>query len=44
MNIPSTSASAIRFQGKLVHEPRARHLKPNRDFLAERYTLFKKAG
>lgn len=32
------------FQGKLIREPRASHLKPNRDFLAERYTLFKKAG
>jgi putative restriction endonuclease len=32
------------FQGKLIQEPRASHLKPNRDFLAERFTLFKKAG
>src|SRR6058998_3065256 len=32
------------FQGRRIHVPRADHLKPNRDFLAERYALFRKAG
>jgi hypothetical protein len=27
-------------QGRRIHVPRAEHLKPNRDFLAERYALF----
>jgi len=32
------------FQGKPIHVPRAVHLKPNRDFLAERYALFRRAS
>jgi putative restriction endonuclease len=32
------------FQGRRIHVPRADHLKPNRDFLAERYALFLRAG
>jgi putative restriction endonuclease len=32
------------FQNRRIHVPRADHLKPNRDFLAERYELFRKAG
>jgi putative restriction endonuclease len=32
------------FQGQLIHVPRPMHLKPNPDFLAERYDLFKKAS
>ena len=27
------------FQGRRIHVPRADHLKPNRDFLADRYAL-----
>lgn len=32
------------FQNRRIHVPRPEHLKPNRDFLAERYTLFRRAG
>jgi putative restriction endonuclease len=32
------------FQNRRIHVPRADHLKPNRDFLAERYELFRKAS
>jgi putative restriction endonuclease len=32
------------FQGRRIHVPRADHLKPNRDFLAERYALFRQAS
>src|SRR2546426_2474557 len=32
------------FQGRRIHVPRADHLKPNRDFLAERYALFRRAS
>jgi putative restriction endonuclease len=32
------------FQDRRIHVPRAEHLKPNRDFLAERYDRFKKAS
>jgi hypothetical protein len=32
------------FQNRRIHVPRADHLKPNRDFLAERFELFRKAG
>ncbi len=32
------------FQGRRIHVPRADHLKPNRDLLAERYTLFRRAS
>lgn len=32
------------FQGRRIHVPRVDHLKPNRDFLAERYALFRRAG
>jgi len=32
------------FQGRRIHVPRADHLKPNRDFLAERYVLFRRAS
>jgi len=32
------------FQGRRIHVPRADHLKPNRDFLAERYELFRRAS
>jgi len=32
------------FQGRRVHVPRADHLKPNRNFLAERYALFRRAS
>jgi putative restriction endonuclease len=32
------------FQGRRIHAPRADHLKPNRDFLAERYALFRRAS
>src|SRR5262245_41707411 len=32
------------FQGRMIHVPRIDHLRPNRDFLAERYELFRKAG
>jgi putative restriction endonuclease len=32
------------FQGSLIGVPHARQLRPNRDFLAERYELFRKAG
>ena len=32
------------FQGRRIHVPRADHLKPNRDFLAERYALFRGAS
>ena len=32
------------FQGRRIHVPRADHLRPNRDFLAERYALFRRAG
>jgi len=31
-------------QGRRIHVPRAEHLKPNRDFLAERYDLFRRAS
>jgi len=30
--------------GRRIHVPRADHLKPNRDFLAERYALFRRAS
>ncbi len=32
------------FQGRRIHVPRADHLKPDRDILAERYALFRRAG
>jgi putative restriction endonuclease len=32
------------FQDRRIHVPRADHLRPNRDFLAERYELFRRAG
>ena len=32
------------FQNRRIHVPRADHLKPNRDFLAERFELFRKTG
>lgn len=32
------------FQGGMVRIPRERHLQPQRDFLAERYDLFRRAG
>jgi putative restriction endonuclease len=32
------------FQDRRIHVPRADHLRPNRDFLAERYELFRHAG
>jgi len=32
------------FQGRRIHVPRADHLKPNRDFLAERYALFRRGA
>jgi putative restriction endonuclease len=32
------------FQDRRIHVPRADHLKPNRDFLAERYDLFRRAS
>lgn len=32
------------FQGKVVEVPRSPNLRPNRDFLAERYELFRKVG
>ena len=32
------------FQGRLIHVPRPDRLKPNRDFLAERYDLFRRAS
>ena len=32
------------FQGRLIHVPHADHLKPNRDFLAERYARFSRAS
>ena len=32
------------FQGRRIHVPRADHLKPNRDFLAERDALFRRAS
>lgn len=32
------------FHGQTIHIPRIAELKPSRDFLAERYDLFKKAG
>jgi putative restriction endonuclease len=32
------------FQGRRIHVPRLDHLKPNRDFLAERYDLFRHAS
>jgi putative restriction endonuclease len=32
------------FQNQLIHVPRPPHLKPNPNFLAERYELFKKAS
>src|SRR2546425_1212151 len=32
------------FQNRPIHVPRADHLKPNRDFLAERYELFRRAS
>jgi putative restriction endonuclease len=32
------------FHGQAIHVPRIAELKPSRDFLAERYDLFKKAG
>jgi len=31
------------FQNRRIHVPRAAHLKPNRDFLAERFDLFRRA-
>ena len=31
-------------QGRRIHVPRADHLEPNRDFLAERYALFPRAS
>jgi hypothetical protein len=35
---------ACRAQGRRIHVPRADHLKPNRDFLAERYAIFRRAS
>jgi hypothetical protein len=32
------------FQGGRIHVPRAERLKPNREFLAERYELFRRAS
>jgi putative restriction endonuclease len=32
------------FQGRRIHVPRPDHLKPNRDFPAERYDLFRRAS
>ena len=32
------------FQGRRIHVHRPDHLKPNRDFLAERYDLFRRAS
>ncbi len=32
------------FQGSSILVPQARHLRPNRDFLAERYELFRRAS
>lgn len=32
------------FQGRHIHVPRPDHLKPNRDFLAERFDLFRRAS
>ncbi len=32
------------FQNRRISVPRAAHLRPNRDFLAERYDLFRRAG
>jgi len=32
------------FQGRRIHVPRADHLEPNRDFLAERYALLPRAS
>ena len=32
------------FQGRRIHVTRADHHKPNRDFLAERYELFRRAS
>jgi putative restriction endonuclease len=32
------------FQNRPIHVPRAQHLKPNRDFLAERYESFRRAS
>jgi putative restriction endonuclease len=32
------------FQNRRIHVPRPDHLKPNRDFLAERYELFRRAS
>jgi putative restriction endonuclease len=32
------------FQGRRIHVPRAERLKPNRDFLAERYDIFRRAS
>jgi len=32
------------FQGRRIHVPRADHLEPNRDFLAERYALSRRAS
>ncbi len=33
-----------RFHGSLIAEPRAAMLRPNRDFLAERYELYRKGA
>ena len=35
---------ATRGKAPAVHVPRADHLRPNRDFLAERYALFRRAS
>jgi putative restriction endonuclease len=32
------------FQGRRIHVPRPDHLKPNRDFLAERFERFRRAS
>jgi hypothetical protein len=32
------------FPGRRIHVPRADHLKPNRDFPAQRYALFRRAS
>jgi putative restriction endonuclease len=32
------------FHGARIHVPRSEHLRPNREFLAERYELFRKAS
>ena len=32
------------FQNRRIYVPRAAHLKPNRDFLAERFDLFRRAS